>query len=166
MPFGEQFPTFRKVRSPHLQSQVLHVALLRINQEILTVKAILPDVCESSPNDTASQPNRLWISTISERNSNLAWKQLSNSLLLTGLSVGQEKLCSVSTHWGYGSKIRTKKQTNISSQTQDSKTECTQNPSTKMYEITEANLLTYLTYKLKFHLARAKRRLFYFPKTN
>jgi hypothetical protein len=128
----------------NLQSQAVYVAVLRINQDILTVKAILPDVCKSSPNEAASQANRPWISTISDRNSSLARKQLSNSLLLMGRAVGQEKLCSVSTHSGCESKTRTKKQI-FHPKPKIAKLHCTQNPSTKVSEITEANLMTYLS---------------------
>jgi hypothetical protein len=59
---------------------------------------------------------------------------------------------------------RRNKQTNISFQNQDSKTACTQNPSTKVYEITEANLMAYLTCQLKFNLPTAKRRFSPFVK--
>jgi hypothetical protein len=115
--FGEQSPTFRRVTC--LQSQALYVAVLRINQDILTVKATLPFVCKPSPNDAASQTKRLWISDIKERNWNLARKRPSIPSLLTRLAVCLEKLCFVFTHSGDKSKTRRKKQTNIAFQTQD-----------------------------------------------
>ena len=108
--FFEQVPTFRRVTCLRPQSQAVYVAVLRTNQDILTVQAMLPYVCKSSPNDAASQPKRLCISDFTERNSNLARKRLSNSFLLARLAVGQETLCSVSTHSSDESITRTMKE--------------------------------------------------------
>jgi len=80
--------------------------------------------------------------------------------LLTRLAVGQHKIRSVSTRSGGESQTRPKKQTTIASQTQDNKSPFTPNQSTKVHEIREANIMRYLTCKLKFHLASAKWRFF------